>query len=54
VGAFWDLVDYSPFGVQFRYEASDEGEEPLDRAQAVASVRVLFDHVSVLANARGD
>ena len=52
VGRFWRLVDYSPFGVAFRYEALDVSDGVLDRPAAIAAVQALFDQVqAVLADA---
>ncbi len=45
VEGFWELVDYNPFGVQFRYETLDETDEPVDRRAAAAHVRRLLEHV---------
>ncbi len=39
-------MDYNPFGVQFRYQALDETEEPLDSAAAVGQLRRLLDGVA--------
>jgi hypothetical protein len=52
VSPFWRLVDYSPFGVAFRYEALDVGDGVLDRPAAIAGVQALFDQVqAILADA---
>lgn len=45
VEGLWDLVEYNPFGVQFRYEALDEAEELLDRLAATRGLRQLHDRV---------
>lgn len=47
VAQLWDLVEYNPFGVQFRYQALDETEEPLDREAAVLQLRRLLERVAL-------
>jgi len=46
--AFWDLVELSPYAVQFRYELADLGIT-LDRAGMLAMTQKLIDHVRHLA-----
>ena len=48
VEALWDLVEYNPFGVQFRYQALDEEEPPLDREVAVGQLSQLLGRVARL------
>lgn len=48
VEALWDLVEYNPFGVQFRYQALDEAEPPLDREVAVGQLSQLLGRVARL------
>ncbi len=48
VEALWDLVEYNPFGVQFRYQALEEEEPPLDREVAVGQLRQLLGRVARL------
>ena len=44
---FQALVVFTPFGVQFRYEAYDDMDElPLDRATALEAVRAMIAHVA--------
>jgi len=51
VEQFWNLVEYTAFAVQFRYEAFDT-DEPLDRAAIITQVDMLFNHVKkILENA---
>jgi len=53
VTAFWPLVEYTSFGVLLRYDALDEKDEPLQRAETVAAVQALLGHVTrVLGAAR--
>jgi hypothetical protein len=42
VEPFWSLVEYTDFGVRFRYETLDEGDSPLDREGACAEVAGLL------------
>jgi hypothetical protein len=42
---FPDLEDYTPFAVQYRYEAYDEMEEVLDRDEAIQNVGSFLIHV---------
>lgn len=48
VEALWDLVEYNPFGVQFRYQALEEEEPPLDREVAVGQLSQLLGRVARL------
>ena len=42
---FDELVEYTPYAVQFRYGASDSGAMPLDRDTAVQRVEMLLEEV---------
>lgn len=43
------LAMFTPFGVQFRYEAYDDlADSPIDRAQAISTVRLLFERVEAV------
>ena len=42
---FDELVEYTPYAVQFRYDASDPGAIPLDRDTAIQRVKVLLEDV---------
>ena len=42
VEPFRDLVDYTPYAVEFRYAGVDPGTQPIDRAGALALVQVLL------------
>ena len=42
---FDELVEYTPYAVQFRYGASDPGAMPLDRDTAVQRVEMLLEEV---------
>lgn len=42
---FDELVEFTPYAVQFRYAPSEPSSIPLDRVQAVDSVRALFSVV---------
>ena len=42
---FDELVEYTPYAVQFRYGASDPGTMPLDRNTAVQRVEALLEEV---------
>lgn len=44
----WDVVEYNFFAVQFRYEAFDQIEEPLDRSAVIARVADLVQRVDSL------
>ena len=53
VEGFWELVEYNPFGVQFRYESLDETEEPLDREAVASEMRRILDRVAQAIDAAG-
>ena len=42
---FDELVEYTPYAVQFRYGAGDPGAIPLDRDTAIQRVKVLLKEV---------
>ena len=48
VERFWSLVEYTDFGVRFRYEALDDEEPPLDRETMCIEVTELVKHVEQL------
>ena len=43
VEPFRDLVDYTPYAVEFRYACVDPGTQPIDRAGALALVQALLE-----------
>ena len=45
VEPFRDLIDYTPYAVEFRYAGVDPGAEPIDREGALALVQALLDRV---------
>ena len=45
VERYWELVEYNPFAVQFRYESFGVADEPLDRPASLKRVEDLFEHV---------
>ena len=45
VEKFWDLVEYNAFAIQFRYEAFDPTERPLDRPFMIGRVQALWGQV---------
>ena len=45
VEPFRDLVDYTPYAVEFRYLGVDPDAEPIDRKGALALVRALHERV---------
>ena len=45
VEPFRDLVDYTPYAVEFRYAGVDLGAEPIDRESALALVQALLERV---------
>lgn len=49
----WDVVEYNFFAVQFRYEAFDQIEEPLDRPAVIARVADLVKRVESLLSDSG-
>lgn len=49
VGAFWDLVKFNTFAVQFRYEPYDEVDTDLDRDAVIVQVTSLISHVKMLS-----
>ena len=55
VGPWEALVEYNLFAVQFRYEAYDADDEPLDRPAATARLRALVELVAeVLGTVTGE
>jgi hypothetical protein len=42
------LIEYSSFAVQFRYEAYDTGDEPLDRVRTVERLAELIGHIELM------
>ena len=45
VESFWDLVEYTPYAVNFRYDAAEMTDDPLDRPDASEKAQRLYDHV---------
>ena len=45
VEPFLDLVDYTPYAVEFRYVGVDPDDEPIDREGAIALVEALLERV---------
>ena len=45
VEPFRDLVDYTPYAVEFRYVGVDPDAEPIDREGALATVEALVEQV---------
>ena len=43
--SFGDLVDFTPYAVEFRYAGVDPDAEPIDREGALARVQALLDQV---------
>ena len=51
----WEaFVEYNLFAVQFRYEAYDEDDDPLDRASATALLRDLVERVAGVLGPRAE
>jgi HEPN domain-containing protein len=51
---FEDLIEYNPYAVQFRYEAFELGDDPVDRERAIEQIENLLEHVQRrLAEAEG-
>ena len=42
---FRNLVDYTPYAVEFRYTGVDSGTDPIDREGAVVLVEALLEEV---------
>jgi len=51
VDALRDLVELNAFAVQFRYEALESPDEPLDRGSVTIEAMTLFRKVSALLKA---
>jgi len=52
IDQYKELIPLNSFAVQFRYEAMEEEDAPLDRADMLRSVQALYEHVkSLLASA---
>lgn len=45
VEPFNDLIDYTPYAVEFRYTGADADSEPIDRDAACALIEALLDAV---------
>ncbi len=45
VESFWDLVEYTAYAVNFRYDAAEMTDDPLDRSDASEKAQRLYDHV---------
>ena len=45
VDSFWDLVEYTAYAVNFRYDAAEMTDDPLDRPDASEKAQRLYDHV---------
>lgn len=45
VESFRNLVDYTPYAVEFRYVGVDPDAEPIDREGAIATVEALLERV---------
>jgi hypothetical protein len=43
-----DLIPLNSFAVQFRYEAMEEEDIPLDRAETISKVENLHEYVKAL------
>ncbi len=50
VESFWDLVEYTAYAVNFRYDAAEMTDDPLDRSDASEKAQRLYDHVERLLN----
>jgi HEPN domain-containing protein len=48
VDALWGLVELNAFAVQFRYEAFESQDEPLDRRALTVEATTVFRKVSAL------
>ena len=44
----YPLIEFNAFAVQFRYEAYDMEDEPLDRGECIRRVKKLVDRVELL------
>lgn len=42
VTEFWDLLDFSLFAVQLRYDSLDGPDEPIDRQSSIEKIRALY------------
>ncbi|MCP4697724.1 MAG: HEPN domain-containing protein [Gammaproteobacteria bacterium] len=48
VTPYWDLLEYTDFGVRFRYETLSVEEPVIDRDAACANLQKLVEHVEKL------
>ena len=51
IAPFEDLIEYTPYAVQLRYEAFDALAEPLDRLETIRRVCQVLEHVCALCAA---
>lgn len=48
IDSYSELIRLNSFAVQFRYEAMEEEDVPLDRAVTLGTVEILHEHVKAL------
>jgi len=48
VAAYWDMMEYNPVGVAYRYDSLTMDDSPLDRPKTLEQVQSIYDHVIVL------
>jgi len=49
---YWDLVEFNAFAVQFRYEAFDASEDPIDRTKTIQKIEELIRYFEELINSK--
>ena len=54
MAAFWDLADYTPYGVELRYSAPGEEIRRIDRRGAVERIEMLISTVRKQLQAQED
>jgi HEPN domain-containing protein len=48
VSAYWSLVEFTVFGVQYRYDQSPTDDDALDRHQILSAINGLLTHVAAV------
>jgi HEPN domain-containing protein len=50
VSQFWDLLEFTPYALQFRYDVLDTEDVSINRDQEIAKLDLLFAKVEAVIN----
>ena len=53
VSPFYDLIEFNPYAVQYRYEAFEDMGDPLDRSAVTRRIAMLLETVEALMGPTG-